>query len=128
MAAWFSAISDAVHKIVSPSTYPCALCAVTYGAMAMRREWRAFLDSLPMAKRFHHRDDFARAWPGLAVALPAILVQRGNAAPEMLLDAAALDRIDTLPALIEAVRRRLDLAGIGRPGRAEGFEPAEKPY
>lgn len=101
----FAALSDAVHKLVSPATYPCSLCAVSYGALAMRGEWRAFLDSLPMAKRFHHRDDFRAAWPGLDIALPAILMQRGHAPPALLLDAATLDALPDLAALIAAVRR-----------------------
>lgn len=31
-----SAFGDMVHKIVSPATYPCSLCALTYGAVCAR--------------------------------------------------------------------------------------------
>ena len=33
------ALFDFGHKIVSPGTYPCSLCRLTYGPFGMRREW-----------------------------------------------------------------------------------------
>jgi hypothetical protein len=96
----FAAIGDAVHKVVSPETYPCSLCAITYGAVSMRPEWRAYLKSLPYEVRFHHRPDFRQAFPALAgLPLPAILLDRG-AGPEPLLGAAALDGTDDVQELI----------------------------
>ena len=41
----FNALSDAAHKIFSPGTYQCNLCALTHTALGMRGEWRKFLDS-----------------------------------------------------------------------------------
>ncbi len=103
----FASLADAAHKLISPATYPCSLCAVTYGAVAMKREWRAFLDTLPMPKRFFHRDDFKAAWPALDVALPAILIQHGNAAPELLLGPEALNTQRYVAMLADAVRAAL---------------------
>lgn len=69
-----AALVDMVHKLVRPATYPCALCAITYGAVAMRGEWRDWLKAQPFASEFYHRQDFARAYPALArLPLPAIL-------------------------------------------------------
>ena len=99
----FAALTDAVHKLVSPATYPCSLCAVSYGAVTMRHEWRDYLASLPIPRRFHHRDDFARAWPGLQIDLPAILLDRGGEGPDILIGAAELDRLESASALIAAV-------------------------
>ena len=75
------ALADALHKAISPATYPCSLCAVTYGAVSMRGAWRSFLESLPNARRFYHRDDFAADFPGFEVALPAILTHRQGETP-----------------------------------------------
>jgi len=55
---------DSLHKLFAPATYPCKLCALTYGLLAMRREWRAYLDGLAMEARFHHRPDFRAAFAG----------------------------------------------------------------
>ena len=73
----------------------------------MRSEWRAFLDSLPIEKKFHHRDDFRIAYPGLHVALPVILLARAGGTPSVLVDAATLDRQADVAALIRTVADRL---------------------
>ena len=106
----FAALADALHKIVSPETYPCSLCAVTYGPVAMRGEWRRFLATLPNAKRFFHTDDLAAAFPGIDVPPPAILTQHGEEAPRELVKAAELDAAADLPELIALVERRLAAA------------------
>lgn len=109
-----AALLDAVHKAVSPATYPCSLCAVSYGATRMRPAWRAYLRSLPFAVRFHHRPDFRRAYPALAaLPLPAILLDSGDG-PRLLVDAATLARIIDVPALIASLDAAL----------AESFPPA----
>lgn len=96
----FAAIGDAVHKAVSPDTYPCSLCAITYGAVSMRPEWRAYLKSLPYEVRFFHRPNFQRAYPTLAgVALPVVLLNQG-ANSRVLLDAATLDQVGDVNDLI----------------------------
>ena len=104
----FSVVSDAVHKLVSPQTYACSLCAVTYGAVSMRTAWRAALDALPQRKVFLHRDEFARAWPGLDIALPAILLRHSDPAPMVLIGRDELNRTADLDALIALLRQRLD--------------------
>lgn len=106
----FAALGDAVHKAVSPQTYPCSLCAVSYGAVRMRPEWRAYLRTLPYATRFHHRPDFRRAYPALAeMPLPAILLD-GGGSQRVLLDAAALNATRSIDALVEALDMALRLA------------------
>ena len=104
-----AALFDAVHKIVSPATYPCSLCAVTYGAVAMKREWREGLRALPIPTKFLHREGFARAYPGLAVPLPAVLLDRGDA-PQVLLDAATLNAQPDVTSLIATLEARLAAA------------------
>ncbi len=74
-----AALLDAAHKILRPDTYACDLCAITYGAVSMRSEWKAWLTAQPFAAEFHHRQDFARAYPALAhLPLPAILRRDGD--------------------------------------------------
>lgn len=109
-----AAMIDAAHKLISPATYPCSLCAVTYGALAMRRDWKAYLKTLPYRLRFYHRDGFRRAFPGLDTALPAVLIDEGHAQPRVLLDAATLDAQADVPALIATLGAAL-AAGV-RPG------------
>ncbi|WP_046246819.1 hypothetical protein [Hymenobacter terrenus] len=56
-------LKDMFHKILSPATYPCSLCAVTYGATKMRPEWQQFIKALPVPVTFLHRDEFERDYP-----------------------------------------------------------------
>ena len=87
----FNMVADGVHKVVSPDTYPCSLCAVSYGFVSMHGAWREYLKSLPHEVIFHHKDDFAEAYPGHAVELPAILIRENQAEPEVLIDRDELD-------------------------------------
>ena len=102
-----NAVKDAVWKVVRPATYPCSLCALTYGWVSMHGRWRRFLGQLPQAKVFHHRDDFALAFPGLAIPLPAILLAEGEAPPQVLVSAAELDAMPDCDELIALVAARL---------------------
>lgn len=111
-----NAVKDAVWKVVRPATYPCSLCALTYGWVSMHAPWRRFLDRLPFSKVFHHRDDFTEAYPDLAIALPAILIVHPGQAPDILVAAAELDALPDLDALIALVELRL--AGIQASGAA----------
>lgn len=106
----FAAIGDAVHKAVSPDTYPCSLCAITYGAVRMRPEWRAYLKSLPYEVRFYHRPDFRRAYPAVDVSLPAILLSEDDETPRLLVDAATLNQIRDVDGLIATLGAALPAA------------------
>ena len=103
----FHMLADAVHKIVAPATYPCSLCAISYGPVSMRERWRRTLAALPVAVEFFHSDDFPRAHPGLIVALPAILLAQGASQPEVLIGSDELDSLATLDALISRLHDRL---------------------
>ena len=71
----FHAIGDMVHKIFSPSTYPCSLCALTYGPFTMRAAWRSFLDKLGLSVFFLYRDEFRKDLDQRDIALPAIMLK-----------------------------------------------------
>lgn len=103
----FAMLADALHKAISPATYPCSLCAITYGPVAMRGKWRKFLDRLPNAKRFYHREDFAAEFTGFEIPLPVILIQQPGQPPEVLVSAAELDASHNLASLIALVETRL---------------------
>ena len=107
---WLNAVKDAVWKVVRPLTYPCSLCALTYGWVSMHGSWRRFLAGLPQESVFHHRDDFARAFPGRDLALPAILLDAAGGDLHVLVSAAELDALPDLDALIALVAARLEAA------------------
>lgn len=107
-----NALGDMVHKIASPATYPCSLCALTYGAVSMRGQWQAFLSGTGLPAMFLYRDELRADLDGRDIPLPAILLGREEGgAPEVLVNAAELDALPDLAALIAMMTSRL--AGIG---------------
>lgn len=93
---------DSLHKTLSPSTYPCSLCAVTYGSLRMEPKWRKWLAELPMPAVFQHKDDT----PHKSIPLPAVLRERRGQV-EVLIDAPTLNGLGTLDELIAQMEARL---------------------
>ena len=73
----------------------------------MRGEWKRFLQSLPLEVVFHHKDDFAEAYPGHDVALPAILVHSEDTPMRVLVPAADLNLMADVEELMGVVEERL---------------------
>lgn len=101
------ALGDMVHKIISPATYPCSLCALTYGPFTMRAAWRNFLDKLGLPVLFLYRDEFREDLDERDIALAAILLGTETGIPEVLVTAAELGALQDLPELIALVEERL---------------------
>ncbi len=96
-------IMDSIHKTVAPATYPCSLCAITYGIVRMDPRWKAWLKAQPFEIVFYHRPDFRAAYPELLVDLPAILIDREGALETLVAaeEFAAAATVDKLIAMIE---------------------------
>ena len=100
-------LKDLFHKILSPATYSCSLCAVTYGATSMRPEWQQFIKDLPMPVDFLYRDEFVRDFPQHRTQpLPAAfaVAETGELTP--FIQAAELNAAD-LNELMQLVQERL---------------------
>lgn len=106
-AGLVAGLMDSIHKVMSPETYPCRLCAITYGAVRMDPRWRAWLKSARFEAVFHHRADFRAAHPNVAIDLPAILVSDSKGL-RTLLDARDFASIPDLDALIARLDELLD--------------------
>jgi len=75
----FNTMADIGHKIFSPETYECALCALTHGYFKERGQWRAFVENLDIECEFLHRDEFVRRYPDIGDPLPAVFsLQNGR--------------------------------------------------
>lgn len=68
------AMIDALHKTFSPQTYACHLCKITYGHLSMKKEWRAFLDQLPLHARFLYKNEWKARYQR-DDKLPAIFIR-----------------------------------------------------
>jgi hypothetical protein len=100
-------LKDLFHKILSPDTYPCSLCGITYGTTQMRPEWKEFVRALPVPVEFLHRDEFLRAHPQWrSHALPAAFAAAESGELTPFIDASEMDATD-LDGLMALVRGRL---------------------
>ena len=106
-AGLLNGIMDSAHKLFSPSTYACDLCAITHGLTRMKPEWRVWLETSGRAAQFLHRSEFRQAWPDVAVSLPAILVQDGDRL-ELLVSSVDLAQISDVRQLVALLEARCD--------------------
>ena len=79
----FSTVSDFAHKILSPSTYKCELCALTYGNFAIKQDWKAFIESLPLTTIFLYKDEFEKQYQ-IEHDLPAVYLRKHEAIEEII--------------------------------------------
>ncbi len=105
-SGFFNAVSDWAHKVFSPETYACQLCALTYSHTGMRREWRTFIDRLAHPVEFLHRDELLAKHGISGVALPAVFKKTGDTI-DVWLSAAEVNRVTTLSELQQLIAGRL---------------------
>jgi hypothetical protein len=73
----FSSVVGFAHKIISPSTYNCTLCSLTYGNISIKQEWKNFIETLPIKTVFLHKDEFHKNYNQDA-GLPAVFYKEGE--------------------------------------------------
>ncbi|MFZ3591156.1 hypothetical protein ACOI1C_18405 [Bacillus sp. DJP31] len=98
-------IQDLVHKIVSPKTYPCHLCDLTYGMVGMKSEWRTFVESLPFDVLFLHLDELPTDL--LVADYPCVFV-RMNDGVRLLISREELQTYQSISEIISGVTSALE--------------------
>lgn len=68
-----NALLDAGHKLFSPSTYPCSLCALTYDTFRENSIWKTFRENSNLEMDFLHKDEFESKFPSVKVLYPTVL-------------------------------------------------------
>jgi len=68
----FNKASDFAHKIISPKTYNCSLCALTHGNFTVHNEWTNFIKALKIPVKFLYKNDFKAIYPNISASYPAI--------------------------------------------------------
>lgn len=101
-----NALKDWAHKIVSPGTYGCSLCALTYDNLGMRRPWREFIKELGYEVEFLHRDELANKHGITDVPLPAAFIQQGDEL-KLWIKCETMDALNSLDELQALVTQKL---------------------
>ena len=79
-----NALKDAVRKAFAPKTYECSLCAVTYGPVSMKPEWRRFIENLPVEVEFLHRGEFTDRYGRSDIRFPAAVWEKAGSVEPVL--------------------------------------------
>jgi hypothetical protein len=69
---------DALHKIVSPKTYACNLCDITYGIFTENKAWKKFRTLSKISMDFLHQDEFKKQYAskfGSKFTFPIVLIE-----------------------------------------------------
>lgn len=106
----FNKLTDFAHKAISPATYQCNLCALTYGTFTRKQEWADYIKSLPLKAEFIYRDEWKHR-SGYK-AYPLVVLQREDNEVEVLLDARQLNELKSLEELKMALKDALQMAKV----------------
>lgn len=68
----FNTLTDIAHKVFSPQTYECNLCAISHSYLSERGEWKEFIQDLGAECEFLHRDEFLKKHPSEDTEFPVI--------------------------------------------------------
>jgi hypothetical protein len=102
----FNTLADVAHKIFSPETYACNLCALTHSNFGMRKEWRQFVESLGGAVEFLHADELKERYGVEGVRLPVIFSREDESLRE-LVGAAEINNCRTMEELEQLILEKL---------------------
>jgi len=110
-SGFFNIIKDGLHKVISPSTYQCNLCALTYGTVRMKDEWKTFIDKLKIPAEFLHRDEFLRKLKSHPHTIkdakyPAVFLDKGGKI-SLLITHNEINECKTLNDLMNLITKKL---------------------
>ena len=106
-SGFVNTLFDIAHKIFSPATYACNLCAITHSATGMRDEWREYIDQLDLPLNFLHRDELIKQYPATDFDLPAILLEADGELSEFI-GQAEINRSKTMDDLRSLISSKLE--------------------
>ena len=71
-------VKDFWHKLLRPSTYACNLCAQTFSAFGMKKDWKKFIDKLDVEAEFLHKDEFEEKYEVSDAKFPSAYLKNGT--------------------------------------------------
>ena len=100
-----NAIKDYFHKVISPKTYECSLCTLTYDMLGMKSEWKKAIEKTGIKTTFLHKDELAERY-SLSFELPVVLLKKGDKIV-VLISAEQISKTKNLNELIEVINKKI---------------------
>lgn len=103
-----SMVKDYWHKILKPSTYECNLCAVTFGNLGIKNDWKEFIDGLGYPVEFLHRDEFYEKYKMKDVKFPVAFLNQEGKLKEFI-STGEINAVKSLEDLIVLVSKKVKM-------------------
>lgn len=100
-----NAMKDYFHKVISPKTYNCNLCSLTYDLLGMKSEWKKAIEKTGLKTVFLHKDELEDRY-SVSYELPVILIKEGNNV-KTILNALEIKQTRNLNELIRQLNNKL---------------------
>jgi hypothetical protein len=94
---------DVSHKLISPKTYPCSLCALTYNVFKENKTWLKFRKTTSAKFKFLHKDEFEKQYLHSALTYP-VVIKKESEQLTTLLSHSDLNSIRTVEELIAKLK------------------------
>ena len=95
-------LMDIGHKAISPQTYECNLCGLTFGLLSEHKQWKQFRENSNAEMEFLHRDEFEQKYKQ-KFEYPIILKKDNDLS--IATSPTELNKIETLDELIVHVKQ-----------------------
>ena len=99
----FNALIDYFHKVISPSTYECSLCSLTYNNYGQVKAWKQFIQSLNIPIYFKYSDHLSEIGLDKETKLPIVV----NTDLNVVVSSEEINQCQTIDALIEVIRKKI---------------------
>jgi hypothetical protein len=103
-----NSLLDGAHKALSPNTYQCNLCDLTYGVFKERKAWKKYREEMAWNTEFLHRDEFKKQYAskfGHKFEFPIVLIALDDEL-QVFISARELNELETMEALINLINKR----------------------
>ena len=99
-----NAFIDWGHKIISPETYDCNLCSITYNNFGKEKKWSDFLKKINIQSRFYYIDHLKDlTFVNDDTKLPCIFIKQDNEF-KLIIDSKELNTFVSVDQLITRLK------------------------
>jgi len=99
-------LKDISHKLLSPETYSCNLCAITHNIFTENRAWKNYRLTSKIDMQFYHIDEFKLRYPKQTLNYPIVLLKKDNDLHEFL-PSKQINKLKTVEELITIIESKI---------------------
>lgn len=96
---------DIAHKLISPKTYQCKLCAITHDTFLENEQWKEFRETTRLPLEFLHSDEFEANYGIADVKYPVIYLEEKKKLTKWILK-NEIEKIESTEELIQLIKSK----------------------